>query len=125
MRNFLYLIALAGACLCATPSVQADEPLRIRVSPTLSLAPGAVIVRASVPKAAENRRLEVVAESSDYYRRSQIQLDGEDAPQLSVVEFKGLPTGDYQITAVLVGSNGPRASALKLAKVAPAVGSGR
>jgi len=51
-----------------------------------------------------------------------IQLDGRDAPVLSVVEFRNLPTGLYQITGVLVGEHGPRASVLKLAKVAPSVG---
>jgi len=94
----------------------------MRVTPELTLAPGLLTVRASVESDPQNRFLDVVAESEDFFRSSRIQLDGRDAPVLNVIEFRNLPTGLYQITGVLMGERGPRATVLKLAKVAPSVG---
>ena len=86
------------------------------------MAPGYMTVQANVDPAADNRRLEIVAESPDFYRRSEVQLDGANAAPLSVFEFRNLPTGLYQVTGVLVGVNGTRATAIGLAKVEPSPG---
>jgi hypothetical protein len=122
MRTALVVVAAVGLGMAGAPSVQGEQPLKVRVSPTLVLAPGAVSVHASVNTDPDNRLLEVVAESADYYRSSRIQLDGEAAPRMSVFEFRGLPSGDYQITAVLTGSAGPRAIVQANARVAPVGG---
>jgi hypothetical protein len=124
MRNRPRLAVLGcAAFLLAASTLNGSEPLRMRVSPELMLAPGLVTVRASVEADSQNRFLEVVAESEDFYRSSQVQLNGKDAPVLNVVEFRNLPTGMYHITGVLVGEHGPRATVLKVAKVAASVGS--
>jgi hypothetical protein len=126
MRNRPRTAALAcGAFLLAASTLNGSEPLRMRVSPELTLAPGLLTVRASVEADPQNRFLEVVAESEAFFRSSRIQLDGRDAPVLNVIEFRNLPTGLYQITGVLVGERGPRATVLKLAKVAPSIGAAR
>ncbi len=91
----------------------------------MSIAPGFVTVQVSIEGDPQNRLLEVVAESPDFYRSSQIQLDGSDAPRLSVIEFRDLPTGLYQVTGTLIGTHGTRATASRLAKVAPSPGSVR
>ena len=56
----------------------------------------------------ENRALEVVAESSEFYRSSQVQLEGEHAPAMITFEFRGLPGGEYVVYAVLTDSVGRR-----------------
>jgi hypothetical protein len=89
------------------------------VSPELAVAPAFLTVRVRVDAAPENRRLQVVAESESYYRSSEVQLEGETGEPLSVFEFRGLPTGVYQVTGVLIGANGPRATAWKVARVEP------
>ena len=94
----------------------------MRVSPAVAMAPGFLTVRVSVEAAAENRTLQVVAESPDFYRSSQIQLDGAHAAPITVFEFRNLPSGLYQVTGVLVGVNGPRATVGGLAKVQPSPG---
>jgi len=115
---------LLGACVLAGLSgVDGAERLRLRVSPAMTVAPGFLTVQASVEVDAENRLLQVVAESPDFYRSSQIQLDGANAPRLKVIEFRNLPTGLYQVTGTLIGTQGPRATVLRLAKVAPSAGS--
>jgi hypothetical protein len=115
-----------GVCLLGTLSgADGAEPLRLRVSPEASFAPGFVKVQVSIEADAENRRLEVVAASADFYRSSEVDIDGAQAPRTSVFEFRGLPAGEYQFTGVLTGTHGPRATAFRFAKVVPSLGSAR
>jgi hypothetical protein len=95
----------------------------MQVSPSITRAPALVTVRVSVDASPENRSLQIIASSATFYRSSEIQLDGTHAAPLNVFEFRNLPTGLYQVTGVLVGEHGPRATISKLAKVEPAFGS--
>jgi len=95
------------------------------LSPAVSQAPALLTVRVSIEAAADNRALEVVAESPDFYRSSQIQIEGERGARVNVFQFRDLPTGLYQVTGVLVGVHGPRATVVRLAKVVPSPGSAR
>jgi hypothetical protein len=116
----------SGICLLtAAPTLDSSERLAMRVSPLVAFAPGFLTVSVTVPADDQNRWLQVVAESSDFYRSSQIPLDGKNAAPLNVFTFRDLPTGLYQITSVLMGANGQRALSQRLAKVQPSVGSAR
>ena len=55
---------------------------------------------------AQNRAVAIVAESTEFYRSSEIQLDGEHAPRTTTFEFRSLPPGTYEVTATLIGSDG-------------------
>jgi hypothetical protein len=93
-------------------SLSASERLAIAVSPHHSFAPASLVVRVHVPPDVSNRMLEVVAESADYYRSSQIQLDGVDTPATRLLEFRDVPGGDYDVQAILTDNTGrQRASA--------------
>lgn len=81
----------------------------MKVSPAVAFAPANLVVRAYVMADPDNRAIEVVAESEDFYRSSEIQLNGEKAPRTNVFEFRSLPTGTYQVRAVLIGTQGQRA----------------
>ncbi|HZP48639.1 MAG TPA: hypothetical protein VFB07_08895 [Vicinamibacterales bacterium] len=50
--------------------------------------------------------MEIVAESEDFYRSSEIQLDGDSAPRTTQFEFRSLPPGTYEVRAVLYGAGG-------------------
>jgi hypothetical protein len=120
-----HLCAAALLCICllsAASTLDGREPLRMRVSPAVAMAPGFLTVRVNVEAAAENRLLQVVAESPDFYRSSEIQLNGAQAAPLAVFEFRNLPSGLYQVTGMLVGVHGPRATVGGLAKVQPSPG---
>ena len=117
--------ALLFVALSTTTNLNGSNVLQMQVSPAVSRAPAMLTVRVTVDSAAENRALQIVAESRDFFRSSQIQLDGRNASPLNVFEFRNLPTGLYQVTGVLVGAHGPRATVLKLVKVEPSVGSAR
>ena len=116
----VFLCALA----VAVPSA-AGEPLVMRLTPAVALEPAQLTIRASIEADSDNRALEIVAESTDFYRSSEISLDGESAPRLNVFEFKNLPTGTYYVTGVLIGSRGHRAVVSRVFRVEPAGGSTR
>jgi hypothetical protein len=97
---------LCGLFLLVALPLGARAPLAIQVSPAVSFAPATLVVRAMVEADANNRAIEVVAESGDFYRSSQIELDGDKAPRTTVVEFRSLPGGKYYIKATLIDTGG-------------------
>jgi hypothetical protein len=92
--------------LTVTTPLGAGERLMLKVSPAVSFAPANLVVRATVPLDAGNRAIEIVAESQDFYRSSEIQLEGDKAPRSSQFEFRSLPSGTYEVRANLLGANG-------------------
>ena len=88
----------------------APERLSMKASPAVSFAPANLVVRAMIEADADNRFVEIVAESADFYRSSQVQLEGETAPRTNQFEFRSLPPGTYEVRALLIGADGqPRA----------------
>jgi hypothetical protein len=103
------LSLLLAATVTSRPSpVKANAKLGIRLSQTVASAPANVIVTATVERDAENRSLEIAAESQDYFRSSTIDLDGDQAPRTAQLWLKNLPSGEYEIVVVLRGSHGER-----------------
>jgi hypothetical protein len=104
MRARLVLFAL----LISAAPLGAREPLLLKVSPAVCFAPANLIVRATIDQDASNRSVEIVAESPEFYRSSEVQLDGDQAPRTTTFEFRGLPSGSYDVTATLIDANGKR-----------------
>lgn len=107
-KNMKTKTLFLGLLIGITTAAGADDVQRItiRVSPALSFAPANLIVRTTIASDPENRAVEVVAESAEFYRSSEIQLEGERAPRTSVFEFRSLPPGRYEVRATLRGSKG-------------------
>jgi hypothetical protein len=95
--------------LTSTLPAGAGDRLTMKVSPAVCFAPANLIVRAVIEADAQNRTIEIVAESSEFYRSSEIQLDGDKAPRTTTFEFRSLPPGTYDVSARLIGSGGERA----------------
>src|SRR5262249_24141628 len=101
-------------------SAAGNEPLTLTVSPTVAFAPATVRVRVRIQPDAGNRRLTIVADGPELYRSSEIQLDGEQAPQTFEMWFRDLPGSDYQVYAILTDAVGrERARAHRPTKVMP------
>ncbi len=101
-RAFLF-----GVLMLASPwSLGAGEKLVIQVSPAMAFAPANLRVRTMIEADVENRSVEVVAESEDFYRSSEVQLDGDRAPRTNVFEFRSLPPGAYDVTVKLLNASG-------------------
>ena len=77
------------------------------------MAPASVVVRAIVEHRADNRELEIVADSSDFYRRSVVDLDGEQAPKTTELKLIDIPGGEYEVTATLLTAHGERTTVRK------------
>ena len=89
--------------VAATLPAGAGERMILKVSPAVAFAPAHLIVRAVVEADADNRAIAVIAESDDFYRSSEIQLNGDHAPRINTVEFRSLPPGTYRVKAMLIG----------------------
>ena len=57
--------------------VDGGTPLRLAVTPAQSFPPARVRIRATIEPNAENRTLAIVVDGADFYRSSDIQLDGD------------------------------------------------
>jgi hypothetical protein len=84
----------------------AKERLIIAASPANALAPASVSVRVLLEPDMDNRLLEICADSPEFYRSSQFQLDGDRAPHVVWLQFPQLPGGEYEIRAVLFDVTG-------------------
>jgi hypothetical protein len=90
---------------CTAPMV-AGERITINVSPAVSFAPANLVVRATIAADPDNRAVQIVAESDDFYRSSELELDGARAPRTTRLEFRSLPSGTYLVSANLIGADG-------------------
>jgi hypothetical protein len=109
--NFRKALALASIILVSSLATTAsaddpERPLHVRISPTMAHAPADLYIYVSVARRPDNRLLRVSAESDDFFRSSETQLDGEHSARVTVVRFRELPPGDYQVRAELIVSTG-------------------
>ena len=97
---------LGAALMVVSAPLGAGERLVLKVSPAVSFAPANLVVRATIEADAANRGVQVSAESVDFYRSSEIELDGENAPRTNTFEFRSLPPGVYEVRVNLLGGDG-------------------
>ena len=100
------VLLLLFVMIAFTPRGDAGEKLTMRVSPPFAFAPANLTVRTMIEADAENRVVTVALESPEFYRSSEIALDGERAPRTTTLTFRGLPTGIYEVKATLLGPDG-------------------
>jgi hypothetical protein len=102
VRACLFGLLVASASL----PLGAGERITMKVSPAVAFAPANLVVRATIECDADNRAVEITAESPDFYRSSEIQLEGEKAARTNTFEFRSLPPGTYEVRATLFGMSG-------------------
>ena len=120
-------VIVAAFCLFGLTGgkpLNGNELLRIQISPLVAAAPAVITVRTVVDMSDDNRELEVTAQSPDFARRSTIDLD-RAASRVNVFNFTNLPAGQYDVSAVLIGTNGVRATSTRTVLVMPTPGSRR
>ena len=105
MRN---LFGICGLMVLTVLPVSGGQPLALSVTPFQSFAPATVRVTARIEPSAANRALTIVADGSEFYRSSEFQLDGDQAPKTFEVFFPNLPGGEYEVYAYLTDSLGQR-----------------
>ena len=92
--------------LITTLPTGAGERISVKVSPSVAFAPANLVVRTMIQADQDNRAVEIIAESADFYRSSQIELEGDKAPRTTMFEFRSLPPGTYEVKALLYGTGG-------------------
>ncbi len=123
MSSRIWLCALVLILSATAPGANAREPLVMTVSPATAFAPANLRIQVWVEPDANNRQLEVAADSGAYYRSSLVTLEGEQAPHVVTLDYRALPSGDYQILGVLTdGAGHERASVCQFAKVVSGAG---
>src|SRR5262245_38692514 len=120
--KYLASFALLAAFTLGGHDAKAGQRLSIRVSPAVSLAPALLRITTTVEPSDDNRLLNIEIESPEYSRRSEITLDGKNAQRVSMLEVKSVPSGLYEVRAVLVGPSGTIAQTMQMVKVEPAAG---
>src|SRR5918999_3068668 len=102
MKSHLILAAFTTiGLMVANSDTVATEKLSLRVTPNVSAAPSNVIVKATIAKDPANRWLTIEADSGTFFRSSAIQLDGDKAPTVTEIRLSNLPSGEYNVSAVL------------------------
>ena len=86
--------------------LRAGERITMTVTPVVALAPADLIVRTTIEANASNRGIRIVAESANFYRSSEIAIDGERGHRTEVFEFRHVPGGWYEVRATLLGARG-------------------
>jgi|RhiMetdeSRZDD1v2_1073273.scaffolds.fasta_scaffold44371_3 uncharacterized protein (DUF2141 family) len=92
--------------LLAAASLTAVDKMTVRITPTIAIGPATVRIHVFTEQDADNRALEVVADSGDFYRSSLMPFDGNRAPRAADFVFTDLPPGQYLVRAALIGSDG-------------------
>lgn len=119
------LVSLLMLVAVSTPQARgnSNQRIAIRVSPVMAFAPAMLTVRTTIEPNDDNRSLSIEVDSDTYHRGSEITLDGKNAARLSVFDFRGVPSGLYEVRAVLFGPGGPIAKTIQLVRVEPSPGS--
>jgi hypothetical protein len=95
---------------CGTTSAPAAERVRALIWPAVASAPASVRVEVLIEAHEDNRALEVIVDSGDYYRSSLIPLEGARGSRYHAVHYRSLPAGAYEVQVTLLGPGGvPRA----------------
>jgi hypothetical protein len=119
------LLIASTFLVLAGMAASGGEHLRIAVSPARSMAPSNLNIRARVIPHAENRALEIVAESDEFYRSSQVPLEGDRAPATIMFEFRAVPGGEYSVYGILTDGSGRRRAVVQQQVMVIGSGSGQ
>jgi hypothetical protein len=100
--------ALAGAparAAVAQADKAADE-VTLRLTPRFVSAPGYLRSLIRVTPNAQNRVMRVAIDSGNYYRSSDIQLEGAAAATSHFMDWKEVPAGKYELTVEVIDATG-------------------
>ena len=101
-------VLVAGFLSSGAVSSGADAPMTLAVRPTVLFAGRDVRTTVRTPRDPRNRELHIVVEAADYFKSSDVQLDGVDAPATHQFTWKELPSGAYRVEAILTREDGER-----------------
>jgi hypothetical protein len=84
------------------------------VTPRVAYGPAVLNIYVSIAQREDNRLLRVTAESAEFLRSSERQLDGEESARVAVFVFRDVPPGSYEVRAELIVVKGRTADVEKV-----------
>jgi hypothetical protein len=100
------VLGMCGLIALTVLPVHGVQTVTLKVTPERSFAPASVLIRARIEPSPANRGLAIVADGENFYRSSEIQLEGEQSPKTFELALKNLPGGEYGVYAVLLDASG-------------------
>ena len=100
------ILSIWGLIVLTVLPVHGVQTVTLRVTPEKSFAPSSVLIRARIEPNAANRSVAIIADGENFYRSSEIPLEGEQAPKTFELSLKNVPGGEYGIYAVLLDASG-------------------
>ena len=97
----MWLMLCATFVISGGPASSSDELLGVQLDRTVLNAPAVLRITVAVSPRDLNRSFRIEAESTTYYRSSQISLNGARAARKHTIVYRGLPEGRYLIRAEL------------------------
>jgi hypothetical protein len=91
-----------------TSAEHSNTPVTLLVTPRFAMVGGSAQAVVRVSPAVENRRLRITVDSPDYFRSSDVTLDGADSARTHFVPLQSLTAGSYEVLAVVYGTQGER-----------------
>ena len=99
-------LAICGLIGLTALTVNGREAVTITVSPAHAFAPATLRVVVRIEPNATNRSLTIVADGENFFRSSEVSLDGDQAPKIIQMPFASVPGGQYDVYAVLKDASG-------------------
>ena len=96
-----------------------ERPITVHVTPLFAIEGSSVQAMVRVAPNAENRMLRITVDAENYYRSSELQLDGDTAAVTHYLPLNALPAGDYAFLAVVFGPQGERARSSEAFRLLP------
>ena len=97
--------AAAVVVLCLLSGVvHAGDTLQMKVSGMFAEHCD-LLIELLVSHDADNYALRVTAESAMYFTSSEVELSAPDRPRVTVVKFRDLPAGWYEVSGVVFDRN--------------------
>jgi hypothetical protein len=118
----LFLVAVFGSLMVSAPALNGTQRVAIHVSPAVAMEPAQLTIRTMIEPNEANRKLSVTIDSDAYTSSSDVPLEGRNAARLNVMEIRDVPSGLYEVRAIVSGSTGPLAETMQLVKIQPAPG---
>jgi hypothetical protein len=101
---------IAALVVVCAASVSGGSRLRLKVNAQVAYAPMDLWIYVGVERRPENRLLRVSAESGEFLRSSEVQLEGERSAPANTFRFRELPSGFYIVEARVLDSFGKTTS---------------
>ena len=86
------------------------RPIELRLTSRFAISPATMRSLVRVAPHEDNRKLRIEIDSPGYFRASEIDLDGLNAPPNHYFTWSELPAGSYSIVVTVLGTNGRRIS---------------